>query len=90
MSFQLGRIVCTRALLEHLVKIEDSALPYIERHRNRAWGLLSQEDKRANDLALIRGGRVLSKFRLKDRISHIYVITEGDRSFTTLMFTHEY
>lgn len=90
MSFQLGRIVCTRALLEHLVKIEDSALPYIERHRNRVWGLLSAEDKRANDLALIRGERVLSKYKLKDRVSHIYVITEADRSYTTLMFCSEY
>jgi hypothetical protein len=90
MSFPLGRVVCTRALLEHLVKIGDSALPYLARHQNQVWGELDPEDKRANDQALRTGGRVLSKYRLKDRVSHIYVITEHDRSYTTLMFCSEY
>jgi hypothetical protein len=90
MSFQLGRIVCTRTLLDHLVKIGDSALPYLARHQNRVWGELDADDKRANDVAVQNGGRILSKYRLKDRVSFIYVITEADRSSTTLLFPSEY
>jgi hypothetical protein len=90
MSFPLGRVVCTRALLDHLVKIGDSALPYLARHQNQVWGELDPEDKRANDHAVRHGLRILSKYRLKDRVSYVYVITEADRSVTTLLFPHEY
>lgn len=90
MSFRLGRVVATRAVLEHLVKIGDTALPYLAQHQNRVWGELDPEDKRANDYAVKHGLRILSKYRLRDRVTYIYVITEADRSVTTLLFPSEY
>lgn len=90
MSFPLGRVVCTRALLEHLVKIQDSAMPYLAKHQNGDWGELDAEDKRANEFAVKNGLRILSKYRLKDRVTYIYVLTEADRSSTTLLFPSEY
>lgn len=89
MNFPLGRIVATRTLLDHMVSINVIALPYIERHRNREWGNLSRADKQANDDALEQGGRILSKYLLPDR-TPIYVITEADRSVTTLMLCADY
>lgn len=90
MSFKLGRVVATRAVLDHLVKIGDSALPYLAQHKNRVWGHLPAEDKRSNDRAVVNGERVLSKYLLRDRVTYVYVITEADRSFTTILFPHEY
>ncbi len=90
MSFPMGRVVAARNCLDHMVKIGDTAVRYLALHQNREWGLLSQEDKQANDRALREGGRILSKYRLKDRVTHIYIITEADRSYTTVMLTSDY
>ena len=89
MSFPLGRVVATRAVIDHMLSIRASALPYLVRHQNREWGNLSTTDKSANDQALIHGGRVLSKYMFPDR-TPFYVLTEADRSVTTLLFPHEY
>jgi hypothetical protein len=89
MSFPLGRVVATPALLAHMLSIGAVAQPYLVRHQNREWGNLSVTDKRANDQALIDGGRLLSKYMLPDR-TPFWIITEADRSSTCLLFPHEY
>jgi hypothetical protein len=89
MRFALGRVVATSACLNHLVSIGASALPYLERHQHGDWGNLGSSDKRANEDALKHGGRILSKYLLKDG-TPIYVITEADRSYTTVMLVGDY
>jgi hypothetical protein len=89
MRFALGRIVATRNCLNHLVSIGASALPYLDRHQRGDWGNLGSSDKQANEDALLHGGRVLSKYLLKDG-TPIYVITEADRSYTTVMLVGDY
>ena len=66
MRFALGRVVATRSCLNHLVSIGASALPYLERHQRGDWGNLGSLDKEANEDALLHGGRILSKYLLKD------------------------
>lgn len=89
MRFALGRVVATRTCLNHLVSIGASALPYLERHQRGDWGNLGNSDKQANEDALKHGGRILSKYLLKDG-TPIYLITEADRSYTTVMLVGDY
>lgn len=89
MRFQLGRVVATRNCLNHLVSIGASAVPYLERHQGGDWGNLGTSDKQANEHAIRNGGRILSKYLLKDG-TPIYVITEADRSYTTVMLVGDY
>lgn len=89
MRFPLGRVVATRNCLNHLVSIHASAVPYLERHQKGDWGHLGTSDKQANEHALKYGGRILSKYMLKDG-TPIYIITEADRSYTTVMLVGDY
>lgn len=89
MRFALGRVVATRNCLNHLVSIGASAVPYSERHLRGDWGNLGTSDKQANEDAVRHGGRILSKYLLKDG-TPIYVITEADRSYTTVMLVGDY
>jgi len=60
----------------------------LNRHRCGDWGDLGEDDKRANDLDLKEGGRLLSRYDLE--AGSFYVITEWDRSATTVMLREEY
>lgn len=67
----------------------------LHRHRRGDWGDLSDEDKALNDAALTDdpelAGRIFSRFNYeKDRTLDIYIITEGDRSSTCILFPTEY
>ena len=60
----------------------------LNRHHSGDWGDLGEDDKRANDLDLKEGGRLLSRYDIE--AGSFYVITEWDRSMTTLMLREEY
>jgi hypothetical protein len=60
----------------------------LNRHHCGDWGDLDTDDKQANDLDLKDGGRLLSRYDLE--AGSFYVITEWDRSMTTLMLREEY
>ncbi len=60
----------------------------LNRHHCGDWGDLGEDGKRANDLDLKEGGRILSRYDIEAGPFH--VITEWDRSMTTLMFREEY
>jgi hypothetical protein len=87
--FPLGRVVATRGVMNHLVSINASAVPYLERHQSGDWGYLGRTDKQANEHALQYGNRILSKYLLPDQ-TPIWIITEWDRSVTTILFPSEY
>ena len=58
-------------------------------HANSDWGDVCDEDKRANDAALIHGTRVISSYR-SERGVRFWCITEADRSVTTILLPEEY
>lgn len=65
------------------------------RHRSRDWGDLCDEDKRTNDYAADHEERLLSaylipRFYCLGYADKIWIITEADRSATTILFPHEY
>ena len=62
--------------------------PYLARHLAGDWGDLCEEDKAENELSLKEGFRLLSAYETE--IGKIWIITEADRSVTTILFPSEY
>jgi hypothetical protein len=86
--FPLGQVVATPGALEHCEKCNVSPLSLIGRHHHGDWGDLCADDLAANESALFAGGRLLSSYRVADE--RLYVITEWNRSATTLLKASEY
>ena len=63
-------------------------LECLNRHRQGDWGDVCDEDKKANDFALDNKERILSSYELDGE--KIWIITEWDRSVTTILFPSEY
>ena len=60
----------------------------LARHAAGDWGTMSPEDKKANDAALRFGDRLMSSYTLKGE--KVWVITEWDRSKTTILLPEDY
>lgn len=91
-KFKTGQVVTTSGV--HYKREEDGKFNQFvrdsfTRHINGDWGDLCEEDKKSNDNALITQDMLLSKYNYNDEIS-IYIITEWDRSVTTILFPSEY
>ena len=85
--FPLGRTVITQGALDALD--EADVRTGIARHAIGDWGDLCPEDKEANDDALLVGARVLSAYHT-DGGQKFWIITEADRSATTVLRPEEY
>jgi hypothetical protein len=83
--FPLGKIYATPGALALNVDLTK----YLRRHHFGDWGdELCAEDKEANEHSLKDGTRLLSRFSTPG--GSIYIITEWDRSVTTLLLPSEY
>ena len=91
-DFNLGSIVCTKGVFD-LISRDPMFAKFIRaslsRHSIGDWGDLCKEDERANELALIEGSRILSAYNLVGQ-PKVWIITEADRSVTTILFPSEY
>ena len=85
--FRLGRIVTTPNVLQSIT--QDDILTGIQRHQAGDWGSLPEEDRAANDCALARGGRILSAYQAVNG-TKFWLITEADRSKTTILLPEDY
>jgi hypothetical protein len=89
MLFELGSVVATPGALSALHRSGQTPGEFLRRHRSGEWGSLDRDDEQANHDALREGGRILSSYRtLQD--DTIWIITEADRSSTTLLLPSEY
>ena len=86
--FSLGRIVATPGVLKLCEENGISPIEYLSRHQCGDWGSVPPEDWKSNDEALIHGGRLLSAYMVKG--IKVWLITEWDRSATTLLLPSEY
>ena len=84
--FDLGQSLITPAALEDLGWSAVGIL--LARHINGDWGDLCTEDKEANWTAIDEGFRIFSRYNTK--VGDFYVITEWDRSYTTVLRVSEY
>ena len=87
--FSLGQIVATPGALRALAEVHQVAAPLLHKHVHGDWGDVCEEDKAANNHALSDGDRLLSSYRLQNNVK-ICIITEADRSVTTLLLPEEY
>ena len=87
--FPLGQIVSTVGALAACADAQADPLHYIRRHVTGDWGDLGDEDKAANDAALTTDARILSAYTLTTD-ERLWIITEADRAFTTLLLPLEY
>ena len=96
-TFPLGQLVMTRGV-NNLVADDEAFVRFVTkslaRHVKGDWGDVDDEDKLTNDQALKQGLRLLSAYNddrfPKHGISTIWIITEADRSATTILFPDEY
>lgn len=86
--FPMGRPTITPAAEVALNAVGIHPVRLLARHIHGDWGDLSVEDLAANELALLSGKRLLSSYQVMG--TKIWIITEADRSATTLLLPHEY
>jgi len=87
MLFQPGQIVATRGALSVLSR--EDIMKALGRHLSGDWGDLSTEDKQENDFAVNNEFRILSSYTSKKGVK-FWIITEADRSVTTMLLPEEY
>lgn len=92
MKFNPGRLMVTRGANELIANSLDFAIHVqlsLKRHLAGDWGEVSDEDRVANELALQAGDRLFSAYT-KDGLPKLWIITEWDRSATTVLLPSEY
>ena len=87
--FCLGQIVSTPGALDVLLECNQPPSEFLTRHAQGDWGDLCEEDKEANEEALLEGLRLLSSYRTNNG-TKIWIITEDNRSATTVLLPQEY
>lgn len=85
--FQLGRVTVTAHAQDILSGTDINT--GLARHQSGDWGEVSKSDWRANDSALKAGNRILSAYTGRGG-RRFWIITEADRSYTTVMMPEDY
>lgn len=96
-AFNTGQIVASRGVFDLACENPEFA-QFIQKSLNRHvkgdWGDVDEEDKQTNDQALKQDTRLLSAYNderfPKNGVATIWIITEADRSATTILFPDEY
>lgn len=88
-KFELGRLLITPGAMEALERNSKEPLEFLKRHACGDWGELSADDAQENEFSLEHGLRLMSAYRLMDG-QKLWIITEADRSCTTLLLPEEY
>jgi hypothetical protein len=89
-KFPLGRIVATRGAMAAMQAAGQDASHFLSLHVSGAWGDLDRHDRQLNEAALASGeDRIFSSYRTAQNVK-LYVITEHDRSVTTILLPEEY
>ena len=84
----LGKVLATPGALQLLRDAGEDPFGYLARHASGDWGELGARDRRENERSLKHDWRVLSAYPVgRDRV---WVITEADRSVTTILLPDEY
>ncbi len=88
-NFPLGQTVATPGALRALEEAGQLPHEFLARHSRGDWGELDAQDKRENDRSLRKGFRILSAYKT-NLGEKLWVITEADRSTTTILLPSEY
>lgn len=86
--FRLGMVVATPGALDLLDRNGINATTYLTRHQHGDFGTVCPSDRQENLFAIDHGLRILSAYDIERE--RLWVITEADRSSTTLLLPAEY
>jgi len=86
--FPLGQVVSTPGALKLLEEAGEDPYLLLARHRSGDWGELAAHDRQENELSLKYGWRILSSYSVGE--GRVWIITEADRSYTTILLPEEY
>ncbi|MDP9480777.1 MAG: hypothetical protein M3R38_34795 [Actinomycetota bacterium] len=84
----LGMVLATPGALRALSEAGEDPLRLLARHALGDWGELDSHDRRENEQSLKKGWRILSSYPVGD--GKVWIITEADRSCTTILLPEEY
>jgi hypothetical protein len=84
----LGRVVATPGALKLFIEAGGHPFDYLARHAKGDWGQLCAFDRRQNEIALREGLRIFSSYDVS--AGRVWIITEADRSVTTILLPDEY
>lgn len=87
--FALGQLVATPAALAAICDAGQTPMEFLRRHQSGDWGDLCEADKRENELSIKHDFRILSAYRTATDVK-LWIITEADRSTTTILLPEEY
>ena len=87
--FALGQTFITPGAEEALQIAGQTAIEFLRRHMSCDWGELSEDDIQENDVSLKEGFRILSAYQT-GKGQKLWIITEADRSATTILLPSEY
>jgi hypothetical protein len=88
-KFDLGRLLATPCALKALDEAGQGPDFFLAKHQAGDWGDVSESDKRANDYDVGHGGRLISAYKTLKGVK-IWLVTEPDRSATTILLPEEY
>ncbi|MFJ2995577.1 hypothetical protein [Pandoraea sp. NPDC087047] len=88
--FALGRVVATPAALNALADAGAHPVELLNRHAAGDWGEVSDADALLNNRAQASGLRILSCYRLPKSGHRVWIITEADRTATTILLPKDY
>ncbi len=87
--FPLGQTVMTIGAKDALEESNQQPFEFIKLHQSGDWGIVGKEDAQENDFSLKNGFRLLSAYRTANG-EKLWIITEADRSITTILLPSEY
>ena len=92
-KFAMGKLVVTAGIDEQM-KNDSSFRGFVQmsigRFSNGDWGNMDSEDKQQNEQGLKDGERLMGVYIRPGTDEKIWIITEWDRSVTTVLYPHEY
>jgi len=88
--FNVGTIVTTQNFQDKVKLPSVEVMKAVSQHATGNWGLVDEEDWATNDFASRNGGRVMSVYKSIFNDTTYWVITEADRSVTTLLLPEDY
>jgi hypothetical protein len=97
-DFEIGKVVATRRVWDLMTEnqqFHDFVSGCLSRYILYDWGDTCPEDWRANNEAALHGERVMAVYNIPEDMEsefeeHLWIITERDRSATTLLFPSDY
>ena len=88
--FDSGKVVMTPGAFAALARCKETPWAYLKRHLLGDWGEVSEDDAQENEFSVNNNLRILSAYTLSDGQTRLWIITESDRSASTLLLPEEY